>query len=160
MKTVFSLIFILCFSAFLPADQAGAKAQDSTSVKVTPPKIAVKLMLGKKVVLANTEITFEAVLEDSRCPKNVTCIWAGQAKVRVRVQAKGGPMERKEILFNPGLQGSIFLVETKDCRIVVDNLYPYPIDSQEEAGEKGYYLSVREVPLRKENSNTDPKNGF
>lgn len=144
---------MLCFSAF-------AKAQDSTVVKVTPPKIAVKLMLGKTVVLAATEVSFETVLEDSRCPKNVTCIWAGQAKVRVRVKPQGGSESVRDITFNPGLQGSILLAETKDCRIVVDNLHPYPIATTEEVAKKGYFLSLREVPLEKEEKAIDPKNGF
>ena len=160
MKKYISTAFMILFASFLLAGQAVMRAQDSTQVHVQTPQITMKLPLGDTLKVNGVMLTFYEVIEDSRCPTDATCIWAGQAKVRVRVQAKGGPMERKEILFNPGLQGSIFLVETKDCRIVVDNLYPYPIDSQEEAGEKGYYLSVREVPLRKENSNTDPKNGF
>jgi hypothetical protein len=153
MKALSIFICILCFSAF-------AKAQDSTSVQVTPPKIAVKLMLEKKVILADTEITFIEVLEDSRCPKNVTCIWAGQAKVRLSVQPKGGSIEYRELTFSPGLQGAILIAETKDCQIVVDHLNPYPEASQEEAAKKGYYLSIRETPLQKKGTKTDPKNGF
>lgn len=160
MKILYSLVFMLCFSAFLPAGQVGLKAQDSTAVQVTPPRIAVKLMLGKKVVLANTEISFEAVLEDSRCPKNVTCIWAGQAKVKVRVKPQGGSIDVREITFKPGFQGAIFLVETKDCRILLENLHPYPMVSAEEVAKKGYFLSLREVPLEKKGTTTDPKDGF
>ncbi len=31
-------------------------------------------------------VTFERVVEDSRCPTNVTCVWAGDAVVRIRLQ--------------------------------------------------------------------------
>jgi hypothetical protein len=29
-------------------------------------------------------VTFEAVLEDSRCPDGVDCIWSGNAKIKIR----------------------------------------------------------------------------
>lgn len=142
---------MLCFSAFNPVlSQDKVIAQDSAKVIVTPPIIAVKVLLGKKVVLSKTKISFEAVLEDSRCPKNVTCIWAGQAKIKVRVKPEGSPEESREITFNPGLQGPVLLAVTKDCRIVVDNLHPYPIVSTDDAAKKGYFISLRELPLEKE----------
>tara|TARA_R110001632_G_scaffold101498_1_gene209181 strand:- start:1278 stop:1778 length:501 start_codon:yes stop_codon:yes gene_type:complete len=151
MKIYFAFVCMLCFSAFNPVlGQDKVIAQDSAKVVVTPPVIAVKLMLGKKVVLSNTEITFEAVLEDSRCPKNVTCIWAGQATIKVRVKPQGSPTDLREITFSPGLQGPILLAVTKDCRIVVDNVHPYPIESTDEAAKKGYFISLRELPLEKE----------
>lgn len=151
MKIYFAFVCILCFSAFNPVlGQDKVIAQDSAKVVVTPPVIAVKLMLGKKVVLSKTEITFEAVLEDSRCPKNVTCIWAGQATIRVRIKPVGSPEELREITFSPGLQGPVLLAVTKNCRIVVDNLHPYPIASTDDAAKKGYFISLRELPLEKE----------
>lgn len=153
MKILYSLVFILCFSAF-------AKAQDSTLVKVISPKIAVKLMLGKKIIFAATEISFEAVLEDSRCPKDATCIWAGQAKVKVSMKSQGSPLDVREVIFSPGLHGSILLAKTKDRRIVVENLHPYPRSSKEEGAKKEYFLSLRELPLEKEGATTDSKKGF
>lgn len=39
-------------------------------------------------------ITFDKVLNDSRCPESVTCIWAGQVQVLVTIELDG----RKEIL--------------------------------------------------------------
>jgi hypothetical protein len=29
-------------------------------------------------------VTFESVLEDSRCPEGVDCIWSGNAKIKIR----------------------------------------------------------------------------
>jgi hypothetical protein len=31
------------------------------------------------------DVTFVSILEDSRCPKNVVCIWEGQAKLQFKV---------------------------------------------------------------------------
>jgi hypothetical protein len=48
-----------------------------------------ELALGATVRIAGTSqtITFESVPEDSRCPADVTCVWAGNARVRLRVRA-------------------------------------------------------------------------
>jgi hypothetical protein len=151
MKIFIVFVCLLCFSAFNPVfGQDKVIAQDSAKVVVTPPIIAVKVLLGKKVTLSKTEITFEAVLEDSRCPKDVSCIWAGQATIKVRIKPQGSPEELREITFSPGLHGPVLLAVTKDCRIVVDNLHPYPIASTDEAAKKGYFISLRELPLEKE----------
>lgn len=34
-------------------------------------------------------VRFEAVEQDSRCPIDVTCVWAGNALVRLRLQSAG-----------------------------------------------------------------------
>jgi hypothetical protein len=36
-------------------------------------------------------ITFQAVLEDSRCPLNVQCAWSGRVRVQLGVQAGNEP---------------------------------------------------------------------
>ncbi len=38
---------------------------------------------------AGFTLTFEAVPEDSRCPTGVTCIWEGDAVVRISIAASG-----------------------------------------------------------------------
>eukprot|EP00657_Telonema_sp_P-1_P004455 TRINITY_DN20311_c0_g1_i1.p1 TRINITY_DN20311_c0_g1~~TRINITY_DN20311_c0_g1_i1.p1 ORF type:complete len:118 (-),score=31.44 TRINITY_DN20311_c0_g1_i1:150-503(-) len=49
------------------------------------PKIAIKVTKGETITLDGIKIKFAEVLEDSRCPTNVNCIWAGRAKVKVEV---------------------------------------------------------------------------
>ena len=41
----------------------------------------------------NISVTFQEVLEDSRCPVDVTCIWAGLAKVSLQVSVSGQERE-------------------------------------------------------------------
>jgi len=41
----------------------------------------------------NISVTFQQVLEDSRCPIDVTCIWAGIAEVSLRVAVSGSERE-------------------------------------------------------------------
>lgn len=65
------------------------------------PKLAVKL--GQEFTLAlgqegevepeGLKVKFDSVSEDSRCPEGVTCIWQGNAKIRLRL-AKAPDGER------------------------------------------------------------------
>ena len=45
------------------------------------------LAIGQTVHLTGTStaVTFVAVPQDSRCPTNVQCVWAGNAEVRLRI---------------------------------------------------------------------------
>jgi hypothetical protein len=40
---------------------------------------------GALVKIEGLRIGFDSVIEDSRCPKGVECIWAGQGKIRIRL---------------------------------------------------------------------------
>ena len=43
----------------------------------------VRIPLGDAVVVERVPIRFDAVTEDSRCPPDVQCVWAGRAHVRL-----------------------------------------------------------------------------
>ncbi len=61
-----------------PTPERGAEA-------VVQPDTLVALRLGDRVRVAGTgwSIGFREVVEDSRCPANAQCIWAGQVVVRL-----------------------------------------------------------------------------
>ena len=40
-----------------------------------------------RIAGTNQTVTFESVSQDSRCPANVTCVWAGNAEIRLKVRA-------------------------------------------------------------------------
>ena len=52
----------------------------------------VTARLGQEVRLGNLRIRPLAVIEDSRCPLDVTCVWAGRVRVRVAVSGVGDPV--------------------------------------------------------------------
>lgn len=63
---------------------------------VEPPVTAVlgevvHVRLGQEIVVSSPDarIRFEAVAEDSRCPPDVVCVWAGNARVQLRVARSG-----------------------------------------------------------------------
>jgi hypothetical protein len=58
-----------------------------------------RLKVGESSPVAETdfEIGFDGVPSDSRCPKNVQCVWAGEAKVVLWARTASG--ERTELTF-------------------------------------------------------------
>jgi hypothetical protein len=53
------------------------------------------LSLGEKVFIEseNLLIRFDEVVEDSRCPRGVECVWAGEAVCGIFLQIHGSPAE-------------------------------------------------------------------
>jgi hypothetical protein len=49
----------------------------------------VTARLGEEVRLGEVRVRPIEVLEDSRCPRDVTCVWAGRIRVRVAVSGVG-----------------------------------------------------------------------
>ena len=49
------------------------------------------LVPGQTVAVEGTSVrlTFERVVSDSRCARDVVCVWAGNAQARVRVMTEG-----------------------------------------------------------------------
>lgn len=54
----------------------------------TPPATAplVYAALGQTVSVDGPKVTPLKVLEDSRCPANARCVWAGQVRLRLRIK--------------------------------------------------------------------------
>ena len=65
-----------------------------------PPQVSssvhtIVLARGGKSVIADESLTVELVeINDSRCPAEVTCIWAGHAAVTLQVSKPGSPAGR------------------------------------------------------------------
>ena len=54
-----------------------------------PPTVQARL--GETGTVGPYRVTPVSVLEDTRCPARVTCVWAGQVRLSVRVVAiRGG----------------------------------------------------------------------
>lgn len=45
----------------------------------------VQINKQKKFTRSNLTVQFVSLVEDSRCPKDTNCIWAGNAKIRIKV---------------------------------------------------------------------------
>lgn len=62
-----------------PAGQVGAEAPGAVTVR-----------LGETARLGDIRVRPIAVLEDSRCPRDVTCIWAGRLRLKAAISTVPG----------------------------------------------------------------------
>lgn len=97
---------------------------DHATVTPAPPYIPgtpVTLAPGEGVTARDgaerLDLQFSAVVEDSRCPVDVTCVWAGQATVRLHLGARG----THDIVTGAGAGGA---VEVDGWRIAVTAVEP------------------------------------
>jgi hypothetical protein len=80
---------------------AGAFAASTAAcAPAGPPAIAAETTasnqtagIGATARVGGIAITPLAVLEDSRCPRDVTCVWAGRVLIRARIEADGRSSE-------------------------------------------------------------------
>ncbi|MET0647133.1 MAG: hypothetical protein ABW208_10970 [Pyrinomonadaceae bacterium] len=65
-----------------------------------------KVKVGRVVTLdgGSLRLRFARVTEDSRCPVDVDCVWAGNAEVLLEVSARGG-RGRKSLTLNTNAGG-------------------------------------------------------
>lgn len=78
--------------------------------------------LDERVYVDGPWVTPLKVLEDSRCPKNVRCVWAGRVRLSVRVDL-GARSEMREIASDAPIQvadGQLALVEVQPDRMAGD----------------------------------------
>lgn len=110
---------------------------------IHPPVIVAKIPLGNTVQFENTSVTFLKVNEDSRCPSDVTCIWAGQAKISLSITSNEKTTEKELVFHGTQLgdeaQNTLFASETNTY--IGYRLSPYPI-STKPFGERKYKLEV------------------
>jgi len=85
--------YLLIAVMLLGLSVVSAAAQTAETVKVEAGKQA-SAQHGK------VRIKFIEVVEDSRCPVGVACVWAGNAKVKAEVSYKG---KKKIVELNTGI---------------------------------------------------------
>lgn len=78
------------------------------------------------------DITFNRVIEDSRCPKGVECVWAGNGKVEISINFPREESGIKEI--NTNLEPKEIMAGKYKIRLL--ELQPYPEKNQQIPPEK------------------------
>jgi hypothetical protein len=107
----------------------------SVTTPVVEPGASFILALGETAVVRGTDarITFKAVREDSRCPVDVTCVWAGDAKVEI-VVSRDGVADETRILSLTQLTNE---VRVGNLRIRFNSIAPVPRQA-DAAGSRKY----------------------
>lgn len=127
MKKSLLLIFLFVSTVGFSQDQP-----------IDVPMIVVKVPLGETVQFENASVKFIKVLEDSRCPKDVNCVWAGQARLLVEVTEKGKASREVELLFGGASKNILFSADGLILKGM--SLTPYPVS--EDNGVRDYTLLV------------------
>ena len=137
MKTIRNATFFVLVSVALIMTLAGCGS-----------RIDIKAELGQQFYLffGNTveikgerlEITFAEILEDSRCPSDVVCVWDGRVRCRLDVNYRGSHYE--VILTQPGLSNDYESGTFEDYRLsfVIE---PYPL-SGVTLSAKDYFINL------------------
>jgi hypothetical protein len=86
------------------------------------------LRLGESAVLRreNVRLRFDSVPEDSRCPKTVQCVTAGNARVRLEITVGSAAPSVVELNTARGPREA----EIEGFRVVLGGLTPYPLATQ------------------------------
>ncbi len=110
MRTILStLILTFAFGIFLTADAKTGDVKLRLAQEKTAPGTAIK-------------IKFLSVIEDSRCPEGVNCIWAGVAKIKIQLRKPGKPA--KEVELNTSQSDKSITFEGHEIKLAA--LTPYP----------------------------------
>jgi len=127
MKKIAFLFCLLCSTVIFAQDEP-----------VEVPQIGIKIPLGDTVSIGDLYINFSEVIEDSRCPIGVTCIWAGRAKVKIEVSDDGMTVDHQFLTFGENSENIIFQVD--GYRVKGMTLSPHP--SADDGGERDYSLLI------------------
>ncbi len=86
-------------------------------------------------------LTFLEVSEDSRCPSDVVCVWAGRATISISLRRDGLSLGDFSLTLGEGAAASA--VEREGYRLRLTALEPYPINTRLTSTEK--YLAILTV---------------
>lgn len=100
--------------------------QQSCETKEVALTKQFKLNVGEeaRVSEAGIKVSLVSIVEDSRCPTGVQCIWAGNGKVSVKLSKGKGQAVSVELNTSAGPKSSTF--QGYEVRLV--SLDPYPKD--------------------------------
>ncbi len=89
---------------------------------------AFALAGGQDAVIAGEglRIQFDEVLEDSRCPAQVECVWTGQARIAVSRAGRRSPPKTLAFNTNPAPGQNVQTAQVGEYAIKLLSLEPYP----------------------------------
>lgn len=138
-RRVFSLIS--CALLFACVGAVGANARSNSALESVRPGREFRLKVGRQVSVKGTKLRlrFVAVENDSRCPKDVTCVWAGNAAVQLQLGTGRGS---KTVTLNTSRSPS-FVGETEyqGYKVNLVDLSPYP-RSDRKIGPRDYTATL------------------
>lgn len=99
------------------------------SIKRNSTDVIHKLEVQKTVEFGSEKMKFVKVIEDSRCPTDTNCIWAGELKILIEFYNNNSLIEEKEFVFgseaiHPNAMKLLRTMNTKS--LYAYTVSPYP----------------------------------
>ena len=138
--------FAFCFTSLF------CELDAQTQVKTDSLSVTKIVGFQQKVAFENFEVKFKKVITDSRCPKNVMCIRAGEADVLVSIYKNGDFIEDKKIRIDASgyvMESNNLAFDAKDFKIYAFGLTPYP-GGVDDIVDRDYKLELVFKPNRLE----------
>lgn len=87
----------------------------------------IDIPLGESAQMEDQDLVLEfiEVTDDSRCPANVVCVWAGQAKILISASTQGEKLGQHELVLAP-TDASSNSVKIEGRTVTLVALNPYP----------------------------------
>lgn len=128
MHKLILLFFLVTASC---GTQNNTNATQTTVTNASVQEGVTVITLEETVQIANLNIYFKQVIEDSRCPTQVTCIWQGRVKILVETYSEGEDRMQHEIIFGKLRAGETenhsFYSDAK-VELKATAVNPYPVD--------------------------------
>ena len=140
------LVLILLLSVLC----AFATTQAQTSFTKDSLSVSSFVDFNQKVEFENYQVKFKTLVSDSRCPKSVMCIRAGEAKVILSIYKEGEFITDKEITIHASgyvMEKNNLAFKTDDFNIYGMTLKPYPKGVNSHL-EEDYKLEIVFQPKR------------
>ncbi|NNK87296.1 MAG: hypothetical protein HKO90_03355 [Flavobacteriaceae bacterium] len=130
-SVIFGLVLCLCTLGF---------TQDKSYVSYF-----TTLNYGDTFTQGELQVVFVKLVNDSRCPKSVSCIRAGEAIIEVDIYIRGEFVETRELVFPA--EGTLseknnLMFNNDDIRLVGIALNPYP-EAPGQLSESDYSLEIK-----------------
>ncbi|MCC7371527.1 MAG: hypothetical protein IT306_24115 [Chloroflexi bacterium] len=128
------MIGLASLTASAAEQEQGLTVTPGLSPKLTTPA-DLMLRVGDSATLDDGAlvVTLLAITEDSRCPKDVLCVWSGRAVVALHVELDGADRGDVAATLMPGRQGPSALDARVDrYTLELADVQPYPDRSHPE----------------------------
>ncbi len=135
-KYLFGLCLLIGFIGF---------SQEKT--KADTPIILSKLEYQGSLEVDNYTVKFSEVITDSRCPKGVTCVWAGEVVFELEVIKDGKLISTETFKIPPTsytIQERKSLFIESELKLYLYNVLPFP-EAEKKTEKTDYYLQFSVV---------------
>ena len=89
MKPFHLMLLSIALIAVLDCQRPGAETGSSTESVQLPDSLRLAYGVRTTVSGSSVAVTFDSVVQDSRCSTDVVCVWAGELVVNVRIEQTG-----------------------------------------------------------------------